>query len=1525
MTAPTLREITVPERPGEPPSALPDDELIAIGSAFGSMDNKSAVLVNATGHESVTAAIVEWGDLRIRFRFPGGLGGPGPKEVRVRTRQGTSAPVSVALEEVRLSAAPVALLPLGLQTRFSPDGRELWVRAIPDTIHIDSHEQHLTAEEAELGRRYRDAGTRRDDVWLDLTTRFGVPRAEWIVRATLAGTVVVHEHPWTRAARSRLLPRRLHAFAYDDDGNLVASQHGRPIPFELPMGPDPGAPSDADPERDPGLAWMIDFAEALARGMAIKLRLPDPVPRPIARLVVLGVETALTPEQGARELGDALAAHRYTRGIGFLPEGTPTNVTPAVTNEPGDAARPAPPDVPAPLAADTNAGAAAHALGLTARSAELFAGTPHADGGAQLRGARRHMNAALWPATWGYFLEHMMAPVVPPAAIEPARLHFVDWVRGCGPQPVLRIGEQPYGLLPVLPLDRWKPQEHERPVEGLAAFLSGTLQPIWSASVRKVPRLPRRGDPAVAANPEASQEDLLTVLSMQPRSISFRGRSVLGMPFVEAAWRFIGSQLTTDEQLDEAWRTQRAILTRAVLEKHQLGNWHPYLEQTLFHAEDLDAGYFPLTIPLVQSAAAGALDTLAQDWLTTLHAAGWEALRRDWFDFDKERPLLYLLLRHSLLVAYLFAAGEQAPARPWRGGEEVLYGIDEAEDNPTAERPEMTWDLLTAPSAEDPARSKGDLLDIAPRAPLDAVRDGIAQLIDAPVKVLEHAAAETLDLCSHRLDAWISSFAQRRLDALRGANAAGGLHLGAYGVVEDIRQGDGSGSFGYVHAPSLAHASAAAILASGYRSHPEGTGHRRPFGIDLSSERVRVALSLLDGVRAGEQLGALLGYRLERSLHERGLARFIDDLRQVLQLPITGTAPPSNTAQAVGARNVVDALELHRQWVPERALPDELLGKFTAEVAEELQVELPPVLEEIDDAIDAIGDILLTEGVYQLARGNAERAAAALRAAAKPSATPPELEAIYTPHAGIATIHRLAVLLPGDAAPAAGWSPDPALARRAAAEPRLDAWAGRVLGDPKRVHYRVRYEAPASGAVLAEEERRLDQLMPAPSPLDVVYAAVASERTQLSELEQRIVYHATRTRPAGIPPDARVRVIDSREPELEGKIGLRELMELAQALRETIGGARSITPDDLSLPDAPGAAAVDATEVEARATAVATALGAAKDALGAAIAAADAAIAAADPAIAAPAGEALRAALLAASALGVLGAVPLAAIGDDPATLSDLKLQASVAQAEVRRRVAALDALATPDQEDRRGRADHAIARLRTVLGGDFRAAPRYTAPPRGDRAQVDVGFPSSAALQGGDAFAATLWFQRLTRIRDGARRLGDTLLYADALGGADPMRFAVAQLPAVANDRWVALPFSGSTPPTGRVSLVAHLPAGPLDPARTLAGLLIEQYTEVLPAPAKTTGLAFHFDQPDATPPQAIVLAVPPVVGADWTLAALEATVRETLELAKLRMVDLNALQDAGHFVPATYLAFNTKGVTVATDLKVGRGVQLG
>ena len=60
---------------------------------------------------------------------------------------------------------------------------------------------------------------------------------------------------------------------------------------------------------------------------------------------------------------------------------------------------------------------------------------------------------------------------------------------------------------------------------------------------------------------------------------------------------------------------------------------------------------------------------------------------------------------------------------------------------------------------------------------------------------------------------------------------------------------------------------AAAVLRGAYLTHFD-PAHPEKMAVNLSSARVRTASSLLDGVRNGQELGALLGYQFERGLHD---------------------------------------------------------------------------------------------------------------------------------------------------------------------------------------------------------------------------------------------------------------------------------------------------------------------------------------------------------------------------------------------------------------------------------------------------------------------------------------------------------------------------------------------------------------------------------------------------------------------------------------------------------------------------------
>ena len=130
------------------------------------------------------------------------------------------------------------------------------------------------------------------------------------------------------------------------------------------------------------------------------------------------------------------------------------------------------------------------------------------------------MNTALWQATWGYFLLQMLgvgATSESPLTdddIAWARSHFIDYVRASGPLPALRIGKQPYGILPVTSLNAWKPpagqQSQSARDVALRDFLI-RLRDLWRRNFPEVPRLGRSEDLDQA---KGIDKDLAEVLSM---------------------------------------------------------------------------------------------------------------------------------------------------------------------------------------------------------------------------------------------------------------------------------------------------------------------------------------------------------------------------------------------------------------------------------------------------------------------------------------------------------------------------------------------------------------------------------------------------------------------------------------------------------------------------------------------------------------------------------------------------------------------------------------------------------------------------------------------------------------------------------------------------------------------------------------------------------------------------------------------------------------------------------------------------
>ena len=1447
---------------------------------------------------------------------------------------------------------PLMLLPVRLETRFFPQpggGAELRVRVYPDKIHIDSHEPELTPGEREWGQHYWEQAWRAGndarapaDAWRQLADRFEPARAAWILRtlqplnmqdrpaAPVAAEAPLSSPPqfpdaavvddgqeaaWRTAPQARLLPDRWVAIVHSG-GRPVAAVAGHDIARPLAVGPDPRAKDEATADDqaavDPGMRWMIDFDAAEAKGMALRIPIDAPtLASGIDALFVLGAAASATAADTSLQLGRLLDAQHYTDGLEFLRPGTPSNNTAErragySSDDPGHersfATEVAALD--ASLDAESNAQRLGAALGLPAeRIAQLLG----AIGGAAARHERdlRSMNTALWAATWGYFLGNMIGTDgtgLTPAAIAWAREHFAAYVRSAGPYPPIRCGRQPYGVLPVTSLDLWQPElgdasalVHDAP---LRDFLVRLRDNVWRARLGEVARVGRRQAPP---DPDA---DLADVMRTDATSSGYSARTVLGRHYLQHLRAFLAEDL----QARGFIQTQDAI-TAGILQRLGIA-WRPRLARATY------ADFaFRVSAPLVQEGEVSPWRPLEPNYIAALLAER----RIEGLVAMQGTSLLHALLRHSILreiaEAAAAIAGTQAGADL-----AALFVDDELVDLVTGAPKTLHWkrqlDLKVAAITGDRTiREHLEALaafDAPAVAALGAFRASLAHLQGLDSEALQDLMQGTLDLAGHRLDAWITSFATKRLAAMRAAQPDG-VYAGGYGWVENLRPSPAvaavtpppgevaplavqANDSGFIHAPSMAHAAAAALLRNahlGASGVPQASG---PFAIDLSSRRAREAGWLLDGVRRGQPLGALLGYRFERRLHDAALDRFVAPLRELAPLAAGRLEQTALPLEAIAANNVVDGLVLHRKWQENRTA-------ITARVQADATVtELAALASELDalgESIDATSDALTAEAAYQMVRGNTARTAGTLNAIANGDAPPPELEVTRTPRSGVAVTHRLLVLFGGKPAATPGW-PAAAQSPRAAAEPMLNAWAAGLLGDPRKVRCTVERLDEATGAVVETRTLALSAL--ALAPLDVVYGVEPIARAgQPSELEQRVLYQVRR--PEGFAETARLRIDHARPADLAAReLTLLDVLEQARAVRRLLALARAADPEDLTPPERATVDAIDVVEFEARVVKAEAGLLAAHKALDALVKKGVAA-----------AGESLRTALLKLGGFGLPSAIPAVATGDDEPARAALLLQATALAKESRQRVDQVQALAaSPGVTEPGPQRKQLQERMGAVFGASFVALPQFACA---HAPELAAALATSTSVQGGDPYAAHTWFARCARVRDAVARLGAPLQGAEVLATGERLDLRVAQLPFAATDRWVGLPpLPGRELPAGKLSLVVQT-AADFDAAQSLTGLLVDEWVEVVPSRTETTAIAFQYNPPDACAPQSVLLAVPPVPDAPWTVAGLHRVLVETLDLAKLRAVDAEALGEIAQYLPATFFAFNAQDDAVSTD----------
>ena len=1382
------------------------------------------------------------------------------------------------------SQTPLLLLPVRLETQFSDDGTQLHIRMYPDKVHIDDLNRSISDEEKALGQTYWQAiwtadEDAREAAWVTLCRQISAERAVWVSHALeptniaerAAGTAPVFPDLGanvTTGQAARLLPDCFAVALWQ--GDKVARAQGRPIVDPLPTGLlDFTAASldivDGLPVA-PGVDWLVSYDAAVAAGMAITIALPKAKTR-VDRLYVYGVDRRHNGREGAEALSDVLRAHSANDGVGFVAQGSASNNMETGNTLWSSRAAPRPVEIATAAAAGSNAALLADALGIDSR---LLSDGPGANDRERERASA--MNRALWPATWGSFLDKMdgMGGVeLSSYEMDNARRLHADAVYGRGSLPIMRIGDQPYGVVAVGASDReWK-------LDGFDGRLLDLLRRVrgeWRAALRNVLRI--KPDTATQS------ETLLKLLGIDAVSRSVDARGAVSQPTCALYEEVTG-------KIDSEYEVELLIGGLAWEVLHGASRQNPI---------SLEDEARPIRLPLAHESDAifcrkllngenvGALNSVFQ----ALVQLGWEDVKRS----------VAVNSGHGQLVAIidLSKLPRELGQRTYEVAQEIdsitpddmhLLAAQYANLAPTvsvrrrasssqAKEPrqlrqsvaQLTLEASTPEARREFAFEAVQLWVDSMGAYAD-MRHGLGILADDTISLNERRllVGETLDIASHRLDAWITALVERRRRAQRAAKPAE-TRLGAYGWVENIvpmnlNRNQKAATEGYIHAPSPAQAATAGVLRAAYRAH-----NGEAFAVDLSSARVRAAMDVIEGVQQGQSLAALLGYHIERTIHEDpqgDLDAYILSLRMAAPLVrdrLTDRDDGDLLAQeAIAPSNVVDGLRVIEMWTG--ADKEKLITAIRQKPAfntyihnwiEPSGTTIGRIGAHIENGavlLDAVADLMLVESVHQMTQGNMERASAAADAASTGDSPVPTPMVIQTPRSGPVVTHRLMVIAGGT-----GWAPD---RPRAKAAPEIEGWAAQLLGDPAKIILHA-----DEGPLYSFADTGL-------CALDLVYGA--SEATGLTAL---LVHRL------GLP-DATILNAQPAADWPSDAIAFSDVVTVAVAMRELLARAKIAEAQDLAL-DAEGLRSVGTASLQAsyhRIEAIAQDFGDAIAALAAALDTPDA----------------LEAALFGLHAFGVV-----APAQGDRRSVAEIALRTAKQRLD---KVTAL--LASPRDADQ-------LPRIGQALFGDgFWVTAPFDAPAAPD------AWDTAMAATPDDANPVTIrrWIADAAWVQQGYARYAELLLLTQAVGRSrSPQVAQLVDETGHAVSQWVSEPMALRLDAPASEWVVDA--ASSYAPGTPLVALVIDQFVERLSSPSEqvydaedqpsdiipamhTSGVAMHARAASSRPPQALLMPVAPD-DQPWTRERIEAVLDDTLELLKLRCVRLEDTAIAAQILPAIY-----------------------